>query len=77
MPKLSDLGPGPTKFAIEYARSLLVDWARQCVLTGSFTVEPKDEFFLEVARDRGWINKRPPLNLSSKGYTAATGFLKR
>lgn len=76
---MSDWNKGEASFAREYARSLLVNWAKQCLVNenGEFILlHDGDATFVEVARERKWVSKKE-LKVLGAGFTAAAGFLKR
>ena len=75
----SDMNAGQQKFAREFTRDLLVDWAHQCLTRddGMFQLrDPSHHIYLDVARERKWVSKQVFKVLGS-GYTAAAGMLKR
>ena len=77
--QFSDMNTGQQKFAREMTRSLLVDWAHQCLSNddGMFKLrDPSHTIYIEVARDRKWISQKS-FRVLGTGFTAAAGMLKR
>lgn len=77
-----DLKSGELEFIGEYTRSLLVDWALQCLNEGSIfspgvDIDSPGDKFVEHAFAKGWIGKRKPHVLTQGGYKAAASFLRR
>lgn len=63
-------------FVEEYARSLLVGWADECV-RGLVLALDEGNPYVKCALDKGWLTKAKPPRVSAKGFTAAASFLKR
>jgi hypothetical protein len=63
-------------FVEEYARSLLVGWADECV-RGLVLALDEGSPYVKCALDKGWLTKAKPPRVSAKGFTAAASFLKR
>lgn len=75
----SSMNTGQQKFAREFTRNLLVDWAHQCLSRsdGLFQLrDPSHDIYLDVARERKWVSSKN-LQVLGSGYTAASGMLKR
>ena len=74
---------GELKFINEYARSLLVEWARVCAQNGSLPLEQfSDEraeknIYLAHALKKGWLTKKEPRRLTEGAWGLAANFLKR
>ena len=70
-------------FIDQYARKLTVEWAKQTLAFGAIN-EPTPAdikggmmLYFDHAIEKGWVSKKAPYKLLSKGFSTAAAFLKR
>jgi hypothetical protein len=71
---------GELEFIDQYARSLTVAWATQCISgPGEIPDTPgvRDTPYFRHAVEKGWITKKEPRRLTAKGFQTAASYLKR
>lgn len=70
-------------FIDEYARKLLVDWAKQTLAFGQINDPTEGDkkkglmVYFEYAIDKGWVGKSEPRRVTAKGFSTAAAFLRR
>ena len=70
-------------FIDQYTRKLLVLWAQQTLAFGKINEPTRadtargTDLYFEHVRTRGWVGKKEPARLTSKGFSTAAAFLKR
>lgn len=68
-------------FIDQYTRSLLVRWGDALIRSTTPAMHPviggADEPYTQHAINKGWVTKREPRRLTSKGWSTAASFLKR
>ena len=70
------MSAGKDDFIVEHTRSQLVGWAHHCVMEGCLPAQIP-AIYLETALKKGWLTKKEPRQLTSKGFKAAASFLRR
>lgn len=70
---------GETAFIDQMTRKLLVMWADHMVRhpDGVVPIEKAAIPYVQHAMSKGWVGKKTPHRLTSKGFQTAASFLKR
>ena len=70
-------------FIDQYARKLLVEWARQTLAFDQINEPERLDIrqgtmtYFDHAIEKGWVSKREPRKVTAKGFGVAVAFLKR
>ena len=70
-------------FIDQYTRKLLVKWAQQTIAFGKINDPTRADIaggvtvYFEHAKAKGWVGKKEPARLTSKGFSTAAAFLRR
>lgn len=70
---------GEMNFVDQFTRRLMVDWANTCIQSGELPLRwfETNHPYSDHALEKGWVGKREPRKLTSKGWATAAAFLKR
>jgi hypothetical protein len=69
---------GELAFIDQMTRKMLVDWAGWCIKHPDRPLPLAEvSVYVEQALRKGWLTKKSPYRLTSKGWSTAASFLKR